>query len=112
MVSLIKAGKDTIHELSTAPLSYRQNNLSFQFAATSFFDEKQTLYSYRLLGGSNNQWLEPSNNTTVSFIDLRPGDYTLEIKTTFPAGRYPEKISIINSQLHQPGGKHGGPEVL
>ena len=91
MVSLIKAGKDTIHELSTAPLSYRQNNLSFQFAATSFFDEKQTLYSYRLLGGSNNQWSEPSNNATVSFIDLRPGDYTLEIKTTFPAGRYPEK---------------------
>jgi len=91
MVSMIKAGKDTIPELNKTPLSYRQNNLSFQFAATSFFDEKQTLYSYRLLGGSNNQWSEPSNNTTVSFIDLRPGDYTLEIKATFPAGRYPEK---------------------
>ena len=91
MVSMIKAGKDTIPELNKTPLSYRQNNLSFQFAATSFFDEKQTLYSYRLLGGSNNQWSEPSNNTTVSFIDLRPGDYTLEIKATFPAGRYTEK---------------------
>lgn len=91
MVSMIKAGKDTIPELSTAPLSYRQNNLSFQFAATSFFDEKQTLYSYRLLGGSNNQWSEPSDNTTVSFIDLRPGNYSLEIKATFAAGRYPEK---------------------
>jgi two-component sensor histidine kinase len=92
MVSLIKAGKDTIPGLSNIPLSYKQNNLSFQFSATSYFDEKRTLYSYRLLGGSNNQWSEPSNNTTVSFIDLPPGDYSLEIKAKFPAGRYPEKI--------------------
>ena len=92
MVSMAKAGKDTIPELSTAALSYRQNNLSFQFAATSFLDEKQVLYSYRLQGGSNNQWSEPSNNATVSFIDLPPGDYILDIKANFPAARYPDRI--------------------
>ncbi len=92
MVGMIKAGKDTIPGTATASLSHKQNNLSFYFAATSFLDEKQILYSYRLLGGSNNQWSEPSNNTSVSFIDLPPGNYSLEIKAKFPAGRYADKI--------------------
>jgi ligand-binding sensor domain-containing protein/two-component sensor histidine kinase len=92
MVGMIKAGKDTIPQFSTTPLSYRQNNLSFQFAATSFFDEKQIQYSYRLSGGTNSQWSEQSNNNVVSFIDLPPGNYTLNIKANFPAGRYPEQI--------------------
>ena len=92
MMSMIKTGKDTISKTSDASLSYKQNNLSFYFSATSFLDEKQVMYSYRLLGSSNNQWSEPSNNSTVSFIDLHPGDYTLDIKANFPAGRYPEQI--------------------
>lgn len=91
MISMIKAGKDTIASANNPTLTYKQNNLSFYFGATSFLDEKQVLYSYRLQGGSNNQWSEFSNNGSVSFIDLRPGDYTLEIKALFPAGRYPEK---------------------
>src|SRR6185503_3588137 len=91
MMSMLKTGKDTIPVGDETSLSYKQNNLTFYFSATSFLDEKQVMYSYRLQGGSNNQWSEPSNNSSVSFIDLRPGDYNLEIKATFPAGRYPEK---------------------
>lgn len=91
MVSMIKATKDTITEKAAATLTHKQNNLSFYFAATSFLNEKQVLYSYRLLGRSNTQWSEPSNNATVSFIDLHPGDYILEVKANFPAGRYPEQ---------------------
>ena len=91
LISMTKAGKDTIQVNDKASLSYKQNNLTFYFAATSFLDEKQVMYSYRLLGGSNNQWSEPSNNSVVSFIDLRPGDYNLEIKARFPAARYPEQ---------------------
>lgn len=91
MISMIKSSKDTIPTLTAASLSYKQNNLSFYFAAPSFIDEKQVLYSYRLQGGSNTEWSEPSNNSTVSFIDLPAGDYTLHVKAIFPAGRYPEK---------------------
>ena len=90
LVSMVKAGKDTINNGNS--ISYKQNNLSFSFAATSFLNEKQVLYSYRLHGGSNDQWSEPTNNATVSFIDLHPGDYTLDIKANFPARRYPERV--------------------
>ena len=92
LISMIKAGKDTMSDLATHRLSYKQNNLSFYFAAPSFFDEKQILYSYRLQGGSDDRWSEPSGNSSVSFIDLRPGNYTLGIKAIFPASRYPEQI--------------------
>jgi two-component sensor histidine kinase len=89
MVSMLKAGKDTINNGTS--LTHKQNNLSFNFTATSFLNEKQVQYSYRLQGGTNNQWSEPSNNATVSFIDLPPGDYSLDIKANFPAGRYAEQ---------------------
>ncbi|MFI5187656.1 MAG: two-component regulator propeller domain-containing protein, partial [Chitinophagales bacterium] len=92
MISMVKAGKDTVAENSGTVLTYKQNNLSFYFAATSFLDEKQVLYSHRLQGSSNTQWSEPSNNASVSFINLHPGNYTLKIKATFPASRYPEQI--------------------
>jgi signal transduction histidine kinase/ligand-binding sensor domain-containing protein len=100
MVSMLKAGKDTIHNKPS--LSYRQNNLSFSFTATSFINEKQVLYNYRLQGGTNNQWSEPSNNATVSFIDLPPGNYKLDIKASFPAGRYPEKIISYQFSIAPP----------
>jgi signal transduction histidine kinase/ligand-binding sensor domain-containing protein len=96
MVTMIKAGKDTINKAS---LSHKQNNLSFSFAATSFLSEKQVMYSYRLQGGSNDQWSEPTNNATVSFIDLHPGDYRLDIKANFPANRYPEQIISYNFSI-------------
>lgn len=89
MINMVKAGKDTIFEGSS--FQHKQNNISFHFSATSFLDEKQVLYSYSLKRGSNNQWSEPSNNSTVSFIDLPPGEYTLGIKASFPASRYPEQ---------------------
>ena len=90
MLSLVKAGKDTV--LGKPSFTHKQNNLSFYYSATSFLDEKQILYSYRLNGASSDQWSEPSNNTTVSFIGLQPGNYTLDIKAIFPAGRYPEQV--------------------
>ena len=65
LISMTKAGKDTIPVNDKASLSYKQNNLTFYFAATSFLDEKQVMYSYRLLGGTNTQWSEPSNNSVI-----------------------------------------------
>jgi signal transduction histidine kinase/ligand-binding sensor domain-containing protein len=100
LLSMIKAGKDTVFERSS--FTHQQNNLSFYFSATSFLNEKQILYSYRLQGGSNSQWSEPSNNATVSFIDLPAGEYTLDIKASFPADRYPAKTISYKFSISPP----------
>jgi signal transduction histidine kinase len=90
MITQIRVGANELDQ-NRITLSYKQNNLSFYFTAPSFLGEKQILYSYMLQGSSHAEWSEPSNNAFASFIDLRPGSYTLHIKAKFPAGRYPEQ---------------------
>lgn len=102
MVSLVKTGRDTISDFTNTNLSYKKNNLSFYVSATSFLDEKQIMYSYRLNGGSQAKWSEPSNNSTFSFIDLLPGEYALEIKASFPAGRYTDQLITYRFSILPP----------
>jgi signal transduction histidine kinase/ligand-binding sensor domain-containing protein len=89
MLVKIRAGYEEV-SLKISGFEYGQNNLNFYFAAPSFFDEQRILYSYRLQGSSNTEWSIPANNATASLIDLRPGRYTLLVKASFPAGRYPD----------------------
>ncbi len=79
---------------SSKKFSYRQNNLSFTVAATSFIDERSIKYSYLLEGSGNETWSEPSNNSTFNFINLSPGDYTLKMRSEFPEAMYP--LQTIN----------------
>jgi signal transduction histidine kinase len=102
MFRQIRAGTDTINDAHNASFSYNQNNLSFHFSAPSFMDEKQILYSYQLQGSTTNAWTETSNNAMASFIDLRPGNYTLNIKAKFPAGRYPDQLLQYHFTISYP----------
>ncbi len=58
-----------------------------QFVRVEFFDLNFTElhnvhYQYRLLGSQTREpWSKPQKSTSVSFYDLKPGDYTLEIRT-------------------------------
>lgn len=62
-------------------LDYSANQAQFTFAAPGFLNEKQTLYSYRLLGGNHEEWSKPSNEYQVSFASLRPGNYRFEVRS-------------------------------
>jgi len=62
-------------------LNYYQNQARFEFSAPSFINEKQMLYSYRLLGGADTIWSEPANLHNVSYASLQPGNYRFEVRT-------------------------------
>ena len=62
-------------------LKYNTNQAEFEFSATSFINEKQVLYSYRLMGSVNASWSKPSNQHDVSYASLQPGNYTFEVRT-------------------------------
>jgi signal transduction histidine kinase/ligand-binding sensor domain-containing protein len=98
VITQVRSGTDTLSKTNDLSLSYWQNNLNFYFAAPTFLDEKHVLYSYRLQGSSNEEWTIPS----ISLIDLHPGDYTLNIKANFPAGRYPEQIISYKFSIAPP----------
>ena len=62
-------------------LKYNQNQAKFEFSAPAFINEKQILYSYRLLGSADTIWSEPANLHTVSYASLQPGTYQFEVRT-------------------------------
>ena len=74
-------------------LDYDRNSVSFYIGASTFTDESQTRFSYWLEGGSTPQWSTPSTQSTINFVNLPPGKYTLRVKAQFLTGRYPEQVA-------------------
>jgi ligand-binding sensor domain-containing protein len=71
-----------LHELNKkVELKYNKNQARFEFSAPAFINEKQILYSYRLLGSADTTWSEPANMHTVSYASLQPGTYQFEVRT-------------------------------
>ena len=70
-------------------LKYFQNNLAFHLSASTYIDEKQTRFSYMLEGSGNETWSEPSSHSSINFVNLSPGEYTLKVKASFLHGLYP-----------------------
>ena len=46
-------------------LPYSDNHAAFEFTTTSYLNEKEILYSYRLKGGVDTAWSHPSNSHSV-----------------------------------------------
>lgn len=64
-----------------APLEidYEDRNVYFEYAATFFENEAQTLFRCKL-HGFNNQWTAWSSDSNISFTNLEPGNYTFIVE--------------------------------
>ncbi|NDV65796.1 two-component regulator propeller domain-containing protein [Bacteroides sp. 224] len=79
-----KAGKDRIQ--TEAPLymsrrvtlPYEQNSFSLTFASLSYEAPDNNRYSY-ILHGIDKDWIQNTEKNTVSYTDLPPGKYELEV---------------------------------
>ena len=95
--------KDTIDALvSNASFRYNQNDIMFQWAAPSFIDEKQTLYSYRLQGARSTNWSEPTTESMIRYMNLTPGKYKFDLKAIFPNGMYSDKSTSYSFEILPP----------
>ncbi|MEO6813265.1 MAG: two-component regulator propeller domain-containing protein [Ginsengibacter sp.] len=59
--------------------NYRQEDLQFDYSSPGYINEKQILYSYRLMGNDETTWSAASNHRTVSFAGLQPGKYQFQV---------------------------------
>jgi ligand-binding sensor domain-containing protein len=88
--------------LPTEKLTVRpnQNAARFEFGALGFMNERQILYSYRLMGSSDTSWSKPENIHEASYASLSPGDYTFEVKAVGWNGEYslPASFSFFISR--------------
>lgn len=60
-------------------LSYRENYLTFEFAALDYTNPRKNQYAYRL-EGFNEEWIQCGGRRFASFTNLDPGKYTFRVK--------------------------------
>lgn len=62
-------------------LTYRENFISFEFAALDYLLPEKNLYSYKMEGLEEN-WSEPSTRNYISYSDLAGGEYTFMVRAS------------------------------
>ncbi|MEO8146725.1 MAG: triple tyrosine motif-containing protein, partial [Bacteroidia bacterium] len=71
--------KETPTGNNNITLSYKENNLSFEFAALSYFRNQENHYAYQL-EGVDRDWVYSDTRRYISYSQLKPGTYTFRVK--------------------------------
>ncbi|MFC2146697.1 ATP-binding protein, partial [Acidobacteriota bacterium] len=108
ITSLKKLGKEfkldtSITHLDRLELSYKDDFISFEFAALSFSEPEKNRYAYKLDPGEKDNkdekdWIYLGNKHDVDLINLEPGNYTFKVRGSNSDGCWNEegtKIKII-----------------
>ncbi|MEP6731057.1 MAG: two-component regulator propeller domain-containing protein [bacterium] len=65
-------------DTSNARIKFGEGILQVQFASPSFRDEAATRFRYRLVG-TTDAWSEPTSESNIRYVGLKPGSYTFEV---------------------------------
>lgn len=82
-------------------LSYKENFLSFEFAALSYQLLEKNHYAYKL-EGLDKDWVEAGSRNYANYTDLAPGDYTFRVKACNNDGVWNEAAFPIKLQILPP----------
>lgn len=82
-------------------VSYKDNILSFEFAALSYRNTLRNQYAYKLEGFSD-QWIQLGTKRDVSFTNLDPGEYTLRVKGSNNDGVWNEAGASLKITITPP----------
>lgn len=83
---------DDLEELKLKP---NERNVSFQFAALDYINPTSISYAYRLKG-LEEKWNEVENSRTASYINLPPGNYELQIRSTNSDGVWTDNVRKLS----------------
>ncbi|MGH7564489.1 MAG: two-component regulator propeller domain-containing protein [Gemmatimonadota bacterium] len=71
--------RKAISESDSLRLSYRDDVITFEFAALDYSAPAKNRYAYRLVG-FNDEWIESGSVRSATFTNLPPGSYTFQVK--------------------------------
>jgi ligand-binding sensor domain-containing protein len=87
--------KKPVYELDTVALEKGDNNFQLTFASINFKNADKINYRHRLLGSKNDNWIESDfRHRNISYANLAPGNYNLQIEATNIYGDWDSAISI------------------
>jgi signal transduction histidine kinase len=83
--------KSSLIEAQKIELKPDERNFTISFVALDYHKSERVEYYYRMLPNTND-WMALGQQNHLTFIDLSPGEYHLEIRSTDSTGR------IVNNQ--------------
>lgn len=97
---------NNINSAETLELSHNQNNFSLEFAGTDYSSTTKNRFRYRL-ENYDKKWINANENRLISYSNLDPGNYILQIQAEDNEGNWTENsiylpINIIPSPWKTP----------
>ena len=74
----------------TITLEKNRRTLALSFATLDFGDARKLNYAVRLMSDANSEWQYIGRNNHIVFHNLKPGEYTLQIRSTNSSGEWME----------------------
>jgi signal transduction histidine kinase/ligand-binding sensor domain-containing protein/DNA-binding response OmpR family regulator len=85
----------------TVELNYNQNTFSISFNIPDYSLNEKVEFSYQLKGLDDN-WFNVQNNKELTFRNLRPGTYTLNIKSRLRNHEWPDNYHTMTIIINPP----------
>jgi signal transduction histidine kinase len=82
-------------------LSYRQNDLSIEFAALDYHAPGKNQYAYRM-EGVDRDWVAAATRRYVNYTNLQPGDYAFRVKGSNNDGMWNEEGVTLHVTIRPP----------
>lgn len=82
-------------------LSYRENYLSFDFAALDYNAPAKNQYAYKM-EGLDADWVEADTRRHADYPDLKPGTYTFRVKASNNSGVWNEEGASVHLTISPP----------
>ncbi|SHE54615.1 Two component regulator propeller [Arenibacter palladensis] len=70
-----------INEVGEITLKYDENYISFEFVALNYENPELVQYAYKM-DGLDDDFIDTGNNRVVNLSNLKPGDYSFEVKAS------------------------------
>jgi signal transduction histidine kinase/DNA-binding response OmpR family regulator/ligand-binding sensor domain-containing protein len=92
--------KEDISYAKRLDLHEQDKSFSIEFSALDYDNPSTVAYSYRLLG-FDDRWVDvPANRRFVSYTNLSPGAYRLQVRCMDKASDWSEKITELEIEIH------------
>jgi len=90
-----------INHQKSLMLDYNQNSISFSVSALAYWGQERHRISYRLIN-FDDEWTINPQNQHISFSNLKPGRYTLQIRVSDENGNWSNQIREIKIIINPP----------
>ena len=93
--------QQAVNQLQELKLSHDQNSLTFYFSSFEYISPRLVKYSY-MLEGYDNDWSEPTALNFTTYKNLRPGNYTLHVRSFNIYGMPNDQQITLSIDIRQP----------